>query len=140
MTATAFRNCFACDFKEVTAGTACPKCGKPLQTESTIRVLGGVLAFLGFLVTAIMTWAVKAIGNSPRIDRPGHYGETMRDLAAENLAYYVLVAVFIMGASTILAGGWMLLTGRRNLKMLWFMIGFGLALGSVGYVFRNLLS
>ena len=135
-----FRNCFACDYKEVTQQVACPRCGKPLQSESAIRMLGGVLAFLGFWIIGIMTFAVNKLGSSPRIDRPGHYGENAANTSFDGIVYYIAAAVFIMGASTVLAGGWMLVTGRRNLKLLWFMIAFGIGIGAIGYVFRLFVS
>ncbi|HKP69542.1 MAG TPA: hypothetical protein VJV05_09675 [Pyrinomonadaceae bacterium] len=135
-----FKNCFVCDYKEVTAALSCPKCGKPLQTESTIRVFGGVLSFLGLLLIALMSFVIKGVGTANRIDRPGHYGETARNAPSEGLVYFILIAVLLMGVSTLLAGGWMVVTGRRNLKLLWLMIGFGLALSGFAYIFAGFVS
>lgn len=140
MTNEMFKNCFVCDYKAETSEVRCPNCGKPLQTETTIRFFGGILSFLGLVLITTMTLVMKGIGNSTRIDRPGHYGETARNASMEGVAYFILTAVLLMGVSTLLAGGWMVVTGRRNLKLLWFMIGFGLALGGFGYIFSALVS
>ena len=138
--AEVFRNCFACDYKAVTAELSCPSCGKPLQTETTIRFFGGVLSFLGLLLITVMTLVIKGIGNAHRIDRPGHYGKTARNAPTEGMVYFILIAVLIMGVATLLAGGWMAVTGRRNLKLLWFMIGLGLALGGGAYILSGIVS
>lgn len=140
MTTAIFKNCFVCDYKAETTELSCPDCGKPLQTETTIRFFGGILSFLGLILITTMTLVMNGLSKATKVDRPGHYGETVRNASMENVAYFILVAVLLMGVSTLLAGGWMVVTGRRNLKLLWFMITFGLALGTLGYVFAGLLS
>ena len=141
MSAEVFRNCFVCDYKAVTADLSCPNCGKPLQSEGTIRFLGGILSFLGLLLITIMTLVINGVSNATRVvDRPGHYGESARNAPNDTLVYFILIAVLLAGVSALLAGGWMVVTGRRNLKLLWFMIAFGLALGTAGYIFKGILS
>jgi len=135
-----FRNCFVCDYKAVTADLACPQCGKPMQSESTIRFLGGVLSFLGLLLITIMTLVINGISHATRVvDRPGHYGESARNAPSDGVIYFILIAVLLAGFLALMAGGWMVVTGRRNLKLLWIMITFGIGLGSIGYVFSRFL-
>lgn len=141
MTTAVFKNCFGCDYKEVTEERRCPQCGKPLQDEKTIRMLGGILSFLGLVLITIMTLVINGISHSTRVvDRPGHYGESARNTPNGTLVYGILIAVLLMGVSTLLTGGTMVVTGRRNLKLLWFMIAFGLVLGGFGYVFSRFIS
>ena len=135
-----FKNCFVCNYEAVTGEMRCPNCGKPLQSETTIRFLGGVLSFLGLVLITMMALVMNGLSNSTKLSRPGHYGETVRNASMENVAYFILTAVMLMGVSTLLAGGWMVVTGRRNLKLLWFMISFGLALGGAGYIFSGFVS
>jgi hypothetical protein len=140
MTTAVFRNCFVCDYKAVTSGVECPQCGKPLQSERTIRFLGGILSFLGLLLITMMTLVINGISHATRVvDRPGHYGETAGHAPSDAVIYSILIAVLVAGVLALLAGGWMVVTGRRNLKLLWIMITFGIALGSIGYVFSRFL-
>ena len=135
-----FRNCFVCDYQAVTSGVACPQCGKPLQSERTIRFLGGILSFLGLLLITMMTLVINGISHATRVaDRPGHYGETARHAPSDAVIYSILIAVLLAGVLALLAGGWMVVTGRRNLKLLWIMITFGLGLGAFGYAFTRFL-
>ena len=141
MSVEVFRNCFVCDYKAVTADLRCPKCGKPMQTEGTIRFLGGILSFLGLLLITIMTLVINGVSNATRVvDRPGHYGESARNAPPDGIVYFILIAVLLMGVSALLAGGTMVATGRRNLKLLWLMIAFGLGLGAFGYIFSGFVS
>jgi hypothetical protein len=142
MSSEVFRNCFVCDYQAVTSGVSCPQCGKPLQSEGTIRFLGGVLSFLGLLLITMMIVRPKGLFGvraTRVVDRPGHYGEAARQGPSDGVIYSILIAVLLAGVLALLAGGWMVVTGRRNLKLLWLMITFGLGLGSVGYVFVRFL-
>jgi uncharacterized RDD family membrane protein YckC len=106
-----------------------------------IRFLGGILSFLGLILITMMTLVINGVSKATRVvDRPGHYGESARDAPSEPVVYAILIAVLLMGVATLLAGGSMVVTGRRNMKLLWFMIGFGLALGSLGVFFRHFIS
>ena len=140
MSAEVFRNCFVCDYKAVTSDLKCPKCGKPLQSEATIRFLGGVLSFLGIVLITMMSLVINGISTATRVvDRPGHYGESARNAPDDTVIYSILIAVLLAGVAALLAGGWMVVTGRRNLKLLWIMIGLGLALGAFGVFFQQFL-
>src|SRR6187551_2467368 len=116
MSSEVFRNCFVCDYQAVTSGVACPQCGKPLQSEATIRFLGGVLSFLGLVLITMMALVINGVSHATRVvDRPGHYGESASRAPSDGVIYAILIAVLLAGVLALLAGGWMVVTGRRNL-------------------------
>ena len=59
----------------------------------------------------------------------------VRDASIDNYAYFTVVMVFVMAGAAISTGLWLLVTGRRNLKLPWPMIALGLGLGLLASIF-----
>ena len=137
-TTAIFRNCFGCDYKAVTDETRCPKCGRTMKSSAMIRTIGGSMTFMGLLLTGIMVWVFSALSGSERGAPTGRYGETVRDASTDSLVFLILAAVVVMAGMGTITGLWLLVTGRRNLKLQWTTILMGIGLAIVAIVF-NLL-
>ena len=96
------------------------------QSPATIRVLGGVLFFIGILLVggmgAIMGWMNKAINN------PSSTTKFTGTSDQKMVAFLILGAVMAFGCSSFIAGIYQFATGRRNKKLIWLMLGIWIVL------------
>src|SRR3954464_8207287 len=62
------RSCYKCGYQAETAEKKCPRCSRPLQTSSSIRIRGLLLVLCGLVLMVIMgyvsIWAVGVFNNS----------------------------------------------------------------------------
>lgn len=94
------------------------------QSPATIRVLGGVLIFIGLLLMggmgAIMIWVNNILANNGRSGSSPSFKGSPEEA---NIIFLVLGAVGAFGFVSMIAGAWQLFTGTRNKILLWIMIG-----------------
>ena len=115
----------------------CPRCHKRLHTRTEIRTLGGVLATLGtFLIVvmgAITIWSVGMVSNS------GKPGSTSRFTGTKD-QMYLMFAIFgfvlLFGFASLIAGLWQLVFGRRNMLLIYAILGLGALFLIGGTIFR----
>ena len=92
------------------------------MNPTTIRTLGGVLAFLGMILVgsmvAIMIWINNLMNNASSTTKWNASPEQ------KNIIFLVLGLVMAFGISTLVTGGWQILTGKRNIKLIWIILGF----------------
>lgn len=85
--------------------------------------------FLGALISGgmivIMLWTRNVIANTHRYDSTHKWNASPEETTA---MFAVLGLVTAFGVSAAVAGFWHLLTGKRNLKLLWIMLGLGFVL------------
>ena len=121
-----FKTCFGCNYQAETTDIKCPNCRKLLQDESTIRTLGGLLMFIGLLLagamSAIMWWMNKAMNN------PSSTTKFTGTADKKMITFLILGAVAAFGFSALIAGTYQLLTGKRNKKLIWLMLGLWIVL------------
>jgi hypothetical protein len=118
--------CYKCRYEGETAEKLCPRCRKRLHTRGEIRILGGVLAALGaFLVVvmgAITIWSAGMITNS------GKPGSTSRFTGTKD-QMYMMFAIFgfvlLFGFTSLVAGLWQLVFGKRNMILIYVILGLG---------------
>jgi hypothetical protein len=123
---TKFKTCFGCNYQAETTETKCPNCQKPLQDESTIRVLGWLLVFIGVLLVSVMG-SIMLWMNTVMHNRSSTSKWTGSPEQAQ-IGLLVMGVVMIFGFSAFIAGFWQVMTGKRNLKLIWLMLGLGVAL------------
>ena len=124
---TKFKTCFSCNYQAGTIETRCPSCGKPLQDQQTIRILGGVLMFLGLFIVGIIGSVLFWMNNV--ISGRGRFESRWNASPEEtSLMFAILYLTLAFGLSAVFTGLWQLGTGKRNLKLIWAMLGLGLIL------------
>jgi magnesium-transporting ATPase (P-type) len=136
LTITKFKTCFGCNYQAETTETKCPNCQKPLQDESTIRILGGLLMFIGLLLvgvmSAIMLWMNKTMNN------PSSTTKFTVTSDKKMITFLILGAVAAFGFSAFIAGSYQLFTGKRNKKLIWLMLGLWIVLIVAANVIPNI--
>lgn len=134
--------CFKCRWEGRISQTVCPQCGKPLFSETNVRVRGVILTFLGlflsgfmsaiaFFVTAMLTEAAK----NPKTGAKFNGDEYMLIMI-----YLIFAGVIAMGVTITLAGIWQIIFGRRNMFLIWIflaLIGLTFAVGGIFRAFAN---
>ncbi len=116
---------FSCRAKVEDSVEKCPRCGKKMRTPKTVRRLGWVLLALGLFLIVLMgtiTWNL-----APMMMHPGDPTATgssftgTADQARMILRLFAVVIVF--GVATAFNGIWQIVTGRRNLVIMWIVLG-----------------
>lgn len=91
------------------------------QSPQTIRLLGGLLIFIGALLAggmgALMLWIRSIIANPASTVR---FNESAPE---SDLIFPVLSAVAAFGVAAMAAGVWQVATGTRNKTLIWIMLG-----------------
>ena len=94
------------------------------QSPATIRVLGGVLIFIGLLLIggmgALIVWINDILANNGRSGSAPSFKGSPEEA---NIIFLVLGAVAAFGLVAMIAGAWQLFTGTRNKILLWIMLG-----------------
>lgn len=127
--------CFKCRYEAETAETKCPRCRRRLRTKTEVRVLGGVLVVLGaILVVAMALIIVFMVGAMSQSGKTT--GARFTGTAADGLAIFaILGSVMLFGFTSIITGLWQLIFGRRNMVLVWLVLGLGVALMIGGRIF-----
>jgi len=133
------KTCFKCGYESETELTKCPRCGTGLKSRSMIRGLGVVLVFLGGILVAGMAflifWTTNMIANS---DRPGATSRFTGSKSDMMFMYSIFGLVLVFGLTSLVAGLWQVIFGRRNLMLVWIMLGLGAAFMIAGTIVQTL--
>lgn len=134
------KTCYKCHYEAETADRLCPRCRKKLWTRTETRTLGGVLAALGtFLVvmmTAIIIFMLGVVNQSPR---PGGGARFTGSKDQMYMIFGILGFVLLFGITALIAGLWQLVFGRRNMMLIYIIIGLGAIFLIGGSIFRALV-
>lgn len=99
------------------------------QSPATIRTLGVVLMFLGTILMgamgAIMLWINTIIANSGKSSSTTKWNGSPEQT---QIMFLILGVVMVFGFAAFVAGCWQWMTGKRNLKLIWIMLGLGIVL------------
>lgn len=126
------RFCYKCHRPAGSFDAKCARCGGVLRTKATIRILGGVLVFLGGFISALMAIvAVFAFGILAQADARRFNGSETELLFAVG----IIGLTFVVGLSFALAGVWQIIFGRRNTIIVWISVGLVIVLFVIGRIF-----
>ena len=96
------------------------------QSPTTIRILGGVLIFIGITlvsgIIALIIWVNNEFVKSASTTKLNGTAE------GKQIIFLILGAVGAFGLISIVAGFWQLLTGTRNKVLIWLMLGVWIVL------------
>ena len=116
-----FSTCTARSCKTVTPGIVdkCPVCGNRVVTSRRIRVLGWLSIACGVILVGLMGYITVAL--SPTLTHAGvDMGEMGRWNGTAEQARMVLILFYLVigfGVLAMLAGAWMVATGRRHIAI-----------------------
>jgi hypothetical protein len=103
-----------------------------LRTKATVRILGGVLVFLGGFISAMMAFIGMFIYGAPARTGGSRFNGSENELM---FAVGIIGLTFIVGVSFALAGLWQIIFGRRNRFIVWVSIGLVIVLLVIGRIF-----
>ena len=112
---------------------------KAVQSPTTLRVLGGVLVGLGSLLMggmAVLSFVMYGLIQASRDPRA-----TTKFTGSESdivFMYGIFALVFFIGLTAFAAGIWQLIFGKRNLVLVWIMLGLGAIFFIVGTIVQSL--
>jgi hypothetical protein len=102
----------------------CPQCGAGLQSRRWSRRFGAALTVCGLILMCIMGTVLYYV--LPAMLRPGVDvgGTRFSGTPTQSLLVLgIMGAVFIFGATALIYGIWQMRTGRRNRKVVYFVVG-----------------
>ena len=122
--------CYSCGYETYRLTSHCPECGRSMQSKRWSRRYGWILLATGIFITAVMSAVLLAIG--PTLFGGAGGGLRFSGSAGQaRLALCILGAVEIFGITASCYGLWQILTGRRSKWVVYFAIGFAVALGLI---------
>jgi hypothetical protein len=129
------RFCYKCHRPAGVSDVKCAHCGGVLRTKTTIRVLGGVLVFLGGFIAAMMAFvAVFMYGALAQTEARRFTGSETELLFAVG----IIGLTFVVGLAFALAGVWQIIFGRRNTIIVWISVGLVIVLFVIGRIFVSM--
>jgi hypothetical protein len=132
------RSCFKCKYEIETADSKCNQCGQRLRSRTEIRALGSLLivlsSFLIGVMTMISSWMYNVI-YSPQTANGSRFNGDEKDLA---MIAGVFAFVFLFSFTALAAGLWQVIFGRRNMILVWTIIGLGIVFIAGGWAIRFL--
>ena len=127
------RFCYKCHYPAGAFDKNCRRCGSAaLRTKATIRILGGVLVFLGGFISAMMAFIGMFIYGALARTGGSRFNGSENELI---FAAGIIGLTFIVGISFALAGLWQIIFGRRNTFIVWVSIGLVIVLLVIGRIF-----
>ena len=126
------RFCYKCHHPAGDFDKRCQRCGGVVRTKATIRILGGVLIFLGGFISALMAFVGLFIYGALMQKNGSRFNGSESELL---FAVGIIGLTFVVGISFALAGLWQLIFGRRNTIIVWVSIGLVIVLFVVGRIF-----
>lgn len=120
------RSCFKCKYETETADTKCARCGRRLRSRTEIRILGAILVCLGGFLLVAMTFVTGWMYNVIFYPQTANGAKFTGD--ADDLAMIagVFGFVFLFSFIALIAGLWQLILGRRNMILVWAIVGLGI--------------
>ena len=124
------RFCYKCHYPAAAQAVNCSRCGsRALKTRKSIRILGGVLVFLGGIIAAMMAGVMVLMlgifSQTPASRLRGDEDKVM-------LAVGIIGLTFAVGVAFMAAGVWQIIFGKRNALIVWIaliMVGILLVVG-----------
>ena len=125
--------CWSCGYQTHRYVSTCERCGAGMLSKRWSRRFGVVLMLLGLPLALGMAWVLAWMW--PTLTHPGiQIGSTRFDGSAAQASGIIalLSAVLVFGAIAFLYGLWQVVTGRRNIKVVYVLVGIAGALYLVG--------
>jgi hypothetical protein len=129
------RFCYKCHYPAGAFDKKCSRCGGVVRTKATIRILGGVLIFLGGFISTMMAFVGMFIYGALTQTGGSRFNGSESELM---FAVGIIGLTFVVGVSFALAGLWQIIFGRRNTFIVWVSVGLVIVLFVVGRIFVSM--
>lgn len=126
------RFCYKCHYPAGNFDKKCQRCGSVVRTKATIRILGGLLVFLGGFISAMMAFVGLFVFGSLAQTPASRFNGSETELL---FVVGIISLTFIVGVSFAFAGLWQIIFGRRNTVIVWVSIGLVIVLFVIGRIF-----
>ena len=126
------RFCYKCHRPAGDLDKRCQRCGGVVRTKATIRILGGVLVFLGGFISVMMVFVALFMYGALMQANGSRFNGSESELM---FAVGIIGLTFVVGISFALAGLWQIIFGRRNTFIVWVSIGLVIVLFVIGRIF-----
>lgn len=127
------RFCYKCHYPAAVSDVRCPRCGGPLKTKASIRILGGVLVFLGGFIAVIMLGVLVLMlgifAQAPASKIKGEEGKAL-------LAVSIILGTLGIGVAFAIAGLWQIIFAKRNKWIVWISIALVVVVFIIGRIFQ----
>lgn len=126
--------CIACGFETFKYVSHCPRCGHGMQSRRWSRRFGVALVVCGLFITGVIGTVLYYTVPS-LLQSGGSGGTNFRGTAGQGLLILgILGAVATFGVTATLYGLWQIGTGKRNRKIIYFLVGIFTLLVSLAAV------
>ena len=118
------RKCYACGYETYEPASFCTQCGAGMQSRRWSRRYGWMLLACGLLITG--TIGAVLFYTAPLLLRPGVSigGSRFSGTSAQaSVILGILGTVALFGVTAAAYGLWQIKTGRRNRKVVYFVVG-----------------
>lgn len=98
---------------------------KGARSPATLRALGGVLVVLGTLLMggmAVLSWVMYGVIQNSDSRASTRFTGSESDMM---FMFGIFALIFFIGLTAFSAGLWQIIFGRRNLWLVWAMLGLG---------------
>ncbi len=131
------RTCFKCKYEADIAQSKCPSCGGNMKTRTQIRVLGFIMTLLsGFLVVFMSVTAFYMYNLIQQSGKPDISAKFTGDQNDILMIIAVFGLVILFGVVGLIAGLWQMILGKRNLVLVYTVLGIGAVLYICGFIFK----
>ncbi len=134
------RECFSCYHRAVVPGDKCPRCGKKMYTESSVRKRGVVSIITGLFLVGLMTGIAVFVGLflAAAMKDPDSAKKINSEAGMLLVVYAIFAALIAFGVNSMVHGAWMAFVGRRSRVLVWAMWGLLLLIFVAAGAFRAL--
>lgn len=111
---------------------------KAVKSPATLRALGAVLLVLGGILMggmAVLSWVMYGVINNTDPRASTKFTGSESDML---FMFAIFGLVFFIGLTAFTAGLWQVVFGRRNLILVWIMLGLGGIFFIIGTIVRYL--
>lgn len=111
---------------------------KAVKSPATLRALGAVLLVLGGILMggmAVLSWVMYGVINNTDPRANTKFTGSESDML---FMFAIFGLVFFIGLTAFTAGLWQVVFGRRNLILVWIMLGLGGIFFIIGTIVRYL--
>jgi len=111
---------------------------KAVKSPATLRALGVVLVVLGGILMggmAVLSWVMYGVINNTDPRASTKFTGSESDML---FMFAIFALVFFIGLTAFTAGLWQVVFGRRNLILVWIMLGLGGIFFIIGTIVRYL--
>lgn len=134
------RMCFKCKVEDNTELKKCPQCGRPLFSETNVRIRGVLMVFIGLFLSGFMSFIAFSVADLlfKSFTNSAINSQLSRKPSLVIVIYVIFGGVIAGGLSVMFAGLWQVIFGRRNMFLIRTFIALIILTICAGGVFMGM--